>query len=76
MRTPGGNGPHTNPMDSVTIILLLQRYGQIQNLVYNWLQPGIPASQRDSQAYLKSSEGCEKDHQNPLSRDIVVLPLF
>ena len=47
-------------------------YGQNQNHVYLWLHSGTPEGQGNTQFNLKGSEGCDGNHQDPLSKDNLI----
>ena len=55
--------------NSISHFYQIQRYGQNQNHVYLWLHSGTPEGQGNTQFNLKGSEGCDGNHQDPLSKD-------
>ena len=58
--------------NSISHFYQIQRYGQNQNHVYLWLHSGTPEGQGNTQLNLKGSEGCDGNHQDPLSKDNLV----
>ena len=58
---------------TINTIQYTLHYGKDQNHVFLGYQLGIPAGQGNGQNHLKGSEGCDRNHQNPLSKDNVVL---